>query len=107
MFFNDRITRRYRVKGGPGTGKSGFIRKVAALAEREGRSVEYYYCSSDPDSLDGAIIDSSTAIFDGTSPHSYDTVLPGAVDEIINLGDFWNSEELSKYRNKIKGVFYV
>ena len=104
LFFNDKITRRYIIKGGPGTGKSSFIRKVAALAEKNGKSVEYYYCSSDPDSLDGAVIDSSIAVLDGTSPHGYDTVLPGAVDEIINLGEFWNSAELSKHGQKIKVI---
>lgn len=101
LFFNQEITRRYIIKGGPGTGKSTLMRGIGERAEREGRRVEYYYCSSDTGSLDGVIIDSATAIFDGTSPHSYDTVLPGAIDDIIDLGRFWNSEALSEKKEQI------
>lgn len=94
IFFGDGIGRRYVVKGGPGTGKSSFMRRIALYAEEKGKGVEYYYCSSDTESLDGIIIDGSIAIFDGTSPHSYDTVLPGVCDEILNLGEFWDAQKL-------------
>ena len=57
IFGSENIKKRYLIKGGPGTGKSTFIRRVAGRAEAEGYSVEYYRCSSDPDSLDGALID--------------------------------------------------
>lgn len=55
-----------------------------------GESVEYYYCSSDTSSLDGIVLKhSGTAILDGTSPHTTDPAYPGAVEEIINMGDFF------------------
>lgn len=95
IFFNPSIKRRYIIKGGPGTGKSSFMKRVALWAQKKGLEVEYYYCSSDTSSLDGVIIDGRVAMLDGTAPHSYDTVLPGACDEIINLGDFWNASKLS------------
>ena len=40
------------IKGGPGCGKSSFMRKIGAAAESAGFSVEYTRCSGDPDSLD-------------------------------------------------------
>ena len=64
IFFGESITRRYIIKGGPGTGKSSFMRRVGQRALGEGRGVEYYYCSSDTASLDGVVIDGSVAIFD-------------------------------------------
>ncbi len=94
VFFSPRIEQRYIIKGGPGTGKSSLMRRIARRAADSGFEVEYYYCSSDTDSLDGIIIDSRVAVFDGTAPHSYDTVIAGARDEIVNLGDFWDSAAL-------------
>lgn len=101
IFYAPQISRRYVIKGGPGTGKSSFLRRVAKSAESCGRSVKYYYCSSDTDSLDGVVIDGSIALLDGTAPHSCDTVLAGACDEIINLGDFWDSDSLFESREDI------
>ncbi len=95
IFFGDDIKQRYIIKGGPGTGKSSFMRRAAERARSKGRRVQTYYCSSDTASLDGIIIDGSIAVFDGTAPHSYDARLPGACDEIINLGAFWNKEMLT------------
>ncbi len=104
IFFCDKITRRYIIKGGPGTGKNSLMRKIGRDAQLSGRSVEWYYCSSDTNSLDGVVIDGSLAIFDGTAPHSYDTVLAGAVDSIINLGEYWNGELLSSHRDEIAAL---
>ena len=86
----------YIIKGGPGTGKSRFMRDVAEYAERLGRYVEYYNCSSDPDSLDGIIIDGRIVLLDGTAPHVSEPDIPGARDEIINLGAFWDSSRLAR-----------
>ncbi len=94
----------YIIKGGPGTGKSSFMRRCAARAEERGERVEYYYCSSDPESLDGVLIERSDrmiGIIDGTSPHVSEPKYPGAYDEIINLGQFWNRELLIKQKNEI------
>ena len=46
----------YILKGGPGSGKSSLMKRVAAAAEEKGYEVERIFCSSDPDSLDGIII---------------------------------------------------
>ena len=94
----------YIIKGGPGTGKSSFMLKQAQMSEERGERVEYYYCSSDPTSIDGIFVrgkDRTVAIIDGTSPHVSEPKYPGAYDEIINLGEFWNRELLIKQKNEI------
>lgn len=58
------------LKGGPGCGKSSFMRRVAAAAEAKGVAVEYIQCSGDPESLDAVVFPAlKTAIVDGTAPH--------------------------------------
>ena len=102
IFAGESIERRYIIKGGPGTGKSNFMRRISNEAEARGRTVERYRCSSDPDSLDGIIIDGKIALIDGTAPHSEDTELAGARDEIIDLGAFWDSAALRAQRAEIE-----
>lgn len=106
VFGNGEIARRYIIKGGPGTGKSRFMRESADHARSCGYPVEYYYCSSDPTSLDGIIIDhptkGRTCIIDGTAPHDCDADIPGARDEIIDLGAFWDPHKLSELRGEIE-----
>lgn len=87
--------RAYIVKGGPGTGKSSFMKYVAVNAIDKGYSVELCPCSSDPDSLDGVIIKNiKTIVLDGTAPHVVEPKFAGICEEIINLGGFWNSKKL-------------
>lgn len=92
----------YILKGGPGVGKSSFMKKLGAKMQEKNQPVEYIHCSSDNDSLDGIILPSlKIAFVDGTAPHTLDPVLPGAVDEIINLGEFLNSNQLEKHKHQI------
>ena len=84
------------LKGGPGTGKSAFLRAAATAAEAAGRRGERFYCSSDPASLDGILADGELAIVDGTAPHVWEPKLPGALEEIVNLGQFWSGVMKSK-----------
>ena len=83
------------IKGGPGVGKSSLMKAVGKAAESAGLRVEYFYCSSDPESLDGvAIPEKGAALMDGTAPHVYDPVLPGARDTLVSLGDFLDEKSL-------------
>lgn len=94
----------YIIKGGPGTGKSSFMRRVSNAARERGERVEYYFCSSDPSSLDGILAHTDhglIGIVDGTAPHVREPKYPGAYDEIIDLGAFWNKELLIKQKNEI------
>ena len=113
IFERKKYQRIYIIKGGPGTGKSSFMRKVAEASEEKGYFVEYYYCSSDPESLDGIIIDDRIVMLDGTAPHVCEIKIAGARDEIINLGAFWDAEALRskldeiERLNKEKSAYYA
>lgn len=68
--------REFVIKGGPGTGKSSLMKKVAEHAGGRCSHVELIHCSSDVDSLDGVILgDIKTSIADGTAPHDGRTIL--------------------------------
>ncbi len=96
------IDRVLILKGGPGTGKATLMNRIALFAEEKGCVPERYLCSSDPQSLDGVVLrELSFAIVDGTSPHSLDPKYPGAREEIINLGELWQSERLFEGRERI------
>ena len=89
-------------KGGPGTGKSTFMKKTGKELVERGYDIEYHWCSSDNDSLDGLVIpELKVALMDGTAPHTVDPKFPGVVDEIINLGCYWNRAKLEKSKQKI------
>jgi Cdc6-like AAA superfamily ATPase len=93
------------IKGGPGTGKSQLMKKIAAYFFQKGYTVEHHHCSSDPDSLDGVLIkELNVALLDGTSPHIVDPITPGAVDEILNMGDALNMDFLSSYKKDIINI---
>ena len=92
----------YIIKGGPGTGKSTFMKKIAAALEEKGIPTERIYCASDPKSLDALIAPSiDFSIADGTSPHLLEPKFPGAAESIINLGQFWDEDILRKKRDEI------
>ncbi|MBR5826001.1 MAG: hypothetical protein IKY78_02835 [Clostridia bacterium] len=92
----------YIIKGGPGTGKSTFMKKIADELEKRGISVERVHCSSDPQSLDGVIApDIGFSIADGTSPHVLEPKFPGAAENILNLGEFWDNDTLKTSREDI------
>lgn len=58
------------LKGGPGVGKSTFIKEVAETMLAKGYDLEFHYCSSDNDSLDGVVIPKlQIGVIDGTAPH--------------------------------------
>ncbi|MFZ5923870.1 MAG: PRK06851 family protein [Bacillota bacterium] len=90
------------IKGGPGVGKSTFMRKIGQRLVEVGYDIEYQCCSSDNESLDGVVAhDLGLALIDGTSPHILDPKNPGAVDEIIHLGDYWNEKMLRESKQEI------
>lgn len=81
--------RLHVIKGGPGTGKSGLMRRLAAAAAERGLAVETVLCSGDPDSLDGLYIPSlRQGWVDGTAPHTMDPAHFGADGDYVDLGRF-------------------
>ncbi len=87
--------RLYIIKGGPGTGKSTIMKRIAQAALSNGFYCEKIFCSSDPDSLDGVIIpELKISIADGTAPHIIEPKYPGVADTIINLSAYWDEKSL-------------
>ncbi len=109
-FYNELIDLKsadavYILKGGPGSGKSSLMKKIAAAAEEKGYEVERIFCSSDPDSLDGIVIPQlSRAVVDGTSPHVVEPVYALAVERYVNLGQFADCDAISKKKDEIIAV---
>lgn len=94
--------RVFIVKGGPGVGKSTFMRLIGEAMLARGYDVEFLCCSSDNGSLDGVVIPAiAVALIDGTAPHVLDPRNPGAVDEIIHLGDYWNEAGMRANREQV------
>jgi len=92
----------YIIKGGPGTGKSTLMRTVCRIAEESGIFAEHIHCSSDPDSLDAVILPTlHRAIYDGTAPHVMEPTLPGACEQLVDLGQAWDSTLLYQRRGDI------
>ena len=109
----EEANRIFILKGGPGTGKSTIMKIIGLDLAKQGYDIEFMHCSSDNNSLDGIVVPRlAIAIIDGTAPHVVDPACPGAVDEIINLGEFWNQdgiieakEEIFKTGTKIRDCF--
>ena len=90
------------VKGGPGTGKSSLMKRLAAAAEQRGFVCERIYCSSDPDSLDGVIIPRlKLSVADGTAPHVLEPRYPGVSETILDLGRFRDDAALRREADEI------
>lgn len=93
----------YIIKGGPGTGKSSFMKQVAAALEAKGSVIEYIHCASDPEGLDGLILPlQKVCIMDGTAPHVVEPKFPGVCETLINLGEYWDPDILQQYAQNIK-----
>ncbi len=96
---NDRL---FVIKGGPGTGKSTLMKKVASAISKEGTETEYIYCSSDVDSLDGVIFHNIKAtIADGTPPHVIEPRYPGAFEQIVPVFECWDDKKLAENKDAI------
>ncbi len=90
------------LKGGPGTGKSTLMKRVAEKLERRGYYVERGFCSADPDSLDIVFVpEINFSILDGTAPHTIDPTLPGVTEHIVDLSVAWNKNLLKAHTKEI------
>ncbi len=100
-------TDAYIIKGGPGTGKSTFMKRLGNEADKRGLQTERVYCSSDPSSLDALIIpEMKFSICDGTAPHVVEPRFPGVSENIMNLGQFWDVKKLREKSSEIKRLFF-
>lgn len=106
-FINDKNNKKvFLIKGGPGSGKSTFMKKCAVAACEKGFNVERILCSSDNDSLDGVrILEAGIVIIDATSPHAFDMKYPAVRDSLIDLSRFWNEDKLVSSTREIEKLF--
>lgn len=92
----------YLIKGGPGTGKSSFMKKAAEFADSNGFDTELIVCSSDTDSVDGVVFPKlKKIILDATAPHTVEARFPGVGEELLDFGQFWNTAFLNERKEKI------
>ena len=90
------------LKGGPGCGKSSFMRAVAKELTAAGWEAVYVQCSGDPDSLDGALFPArKVALVDGTAPHVLEPTYHVAAERYLDLTRFYNVEATKAARGKI------
>ena len=93
------------LKGGPGTGKSSILKRLAAEAKNRGFDYELWYCSGDPDSLDGVYIkELDTAIVDATAPHASGADLPKIKDFLYDLASSLSYDKLSAHKAEIEKI---
>ncbi|MBR6311432.1 MAG: hypothetical protein IKR51_00470 [Oscillospiraceae bacterium] len=95
----------YVIKGGPGCGKSGFMRSVASALLDNGLDVEFFPCSGDPDSLDGIYIpELKTAYLDGTAPHVIEPMSAGVTGNYVSFAQFYDGAISGGERERILGL---
>lgn len=90
------------LKGGPGTGKSTFMKRIAAELLAVGSDAEFHHCSADADSVDAVVFPSLGAVIvDGTAPHVVEPADYEASGEIVDLGAFCDKKALQQQRTPI------
>lgn len=105
IFDREHCQRLFVIKGGPGTGKSSFLRRVAKEAESRGMKTIRYLCSSDAGSLDGVFIeDIAVGVIDGTPPHAWEPEAVGTFEQLLDLGEYWDQAQLFNNRAEIASL---
>ena len=96
----------YILKGGPGCGKSSFLRRIVRYAEAAGEEAVLFPCSADPDSLDAVLLPRRRiALVDGTAPHVVEPAYPGVIGHYVNLGACYDRDALQTCRGEILAAF--
>ena len=91
------------LKGGSGTGKSSLLKKIAKKAKSLGLDYELWFCSGDPQSLDGVFVkDKNVAVVDATSPHASGVDIPVVKDVIFDLAQNIDKDKLKGMREEIE-----
>lgn len=94
----------YYLKGGPGSGKSTLMKRIAATFGTEKMSL--YYCSSDPESLDAIVLEErGVFVADATAPHEQTPALPYVTGEQVDLADCLDAQMLQSNRTAIQALY--
>jgi hypothetical protein len=92
----------YIIKGAPGNGKSGFMRRVINKLGDAAEGHEAISCSADPSSLDGVYFPKTGVAFvDGTLPHAIEPRYPLAVESYLPLTGFVDGQAVIAEREAI------
>jgi len=90
------------IKGGPGCGKSSFMRAVAKELCAAGWEAACVNCSGDPDSLDGVLFASQrVGLVDGTAPHVLEPTYTVATERYLDLTRFYDVAATKLRRDEI------
>lgn len=102
QLLNGRLDDLLIIKGGPGCGKSGFMRTVAKELAAEGWEPVLVNCSGDPDSLDGVLFPAQKiGLVDGTAPHVLEPTYAVASERYLDLTRFYDVEGTKARRDEI------
>ncbi len=97
------LERVFIIQGGPGCGQSSLIGTVARSMAERGYDVELWQGALSPDTAEGAVIPRlGLAVVDGCSPYGIEPQYPGVRDDIVNLGEYWNQEQLRRHADEIR-----
>ncbi len=95
----------FLIKGGPGCGKSSFLKKVASDYGETCPQMELCPCSSDPTSLDAVILsEEKLSLMDATAPHAMEATIPGLRQTILAFGDHLDGRKLRDRRREIEAI---
>ena len=101
----EKAKKRYYLKGSSGSGKSTFMKKIAAEFESAGFDTEQFHCANDAVSLDAISVGSlGLSIIDATTPHASDPEIPVVIDRIVDFYKFINEIRITKHVNEIKSL---
>ncbi len=93
-------SRRYILRGEPGTGKSTIVNKIAETALSCGFAVELYHCPLDPGKVEHIVIpELETAVISSSWPHLFEPMKD--IDIVIETSQAVSSRTVAKYDSVI------
>ncbi len=107
VFREEDFLRLIYLKGGPGTGKSSFMKRLADDLAKDGVTAEFIRCSSDPDSLDGILLtgkNGKVGVLDATLPHAMEAKLPGVSSELVDLASAIDTGRIREKRDRLTAL---
>ena len=88
-------TKRYILKGQPGTGKATLIEKVVQEATNKNFDIDIYHCALDPSKFDMVVIPQlKTCVIHGTPPHLIESTRMG--DVIVDMLECIHGEVVTR-----------
>lgn len=98
--------RVYLLIGAPGTGKSTFLKKTGDELQDYGFHVDFIYSSEYKDKIDAVYInDLNILIINGSKPNSIEASYPGAIERMLDFGNYCDIDYLRNEKNSIVYLF--